>query len=468
MPDLPVDRPSDPVPGFYGKVPQRGDFVSHRLPGAFVEAWDRWVSSMMAESRRRIGDGWPEAFAAAPVWRFVLGPGLCLEEGVAGLMAPSVDSVGRQFPLVLACRLAPFGGQDPPIGWFDRSEAVLLDLIGDDAVRDKAGPDLLLEDASGRLRAPAVPRLPLPGPGWHDRPPDGFDPAFGIAAEAGRSVWWTDVSGSPGLLVCHGLPSVEDFDRFLLGPPPSGAARTPGPFRLASAGLSHPGLIRQLNEDAFLDRPDLGLWAVADGLGGHRAGDHASGLLVSRLQGLARPDDAQSFLQAVAALIRTVNGELRHASSREPDGAMMASTVVVLLVSGRHFACLWAGDSRLYLLRDGVLHQLTNDHSEVQELVSAGLITPTEASTHPRANVVTRAVGADDDLLLDVTHGETAPGDRFVLCSDGLSRTTSDAEIAALAEGVPVDRVPQALIEAALARGGPDNVTVVAVEVAEP
>jgi type VI secretion system ImpM family protein len=464
MPDLPVKRlPADPMPGFYGKVPLRGDFVSHRLPEAFVETWDRWVSSMMVESRMRIGSRWPDVFAATPIRRFVLGPGLCLRESVAGLMIPSADSVGRQFPLVLACRLRDQDGQISPDSWFDRAETVLLDLLDAEDIPDA------IEDAAGKLDAPALPQGPAMEPGWYDRPPVGFDPAIGIAAGKDRSVWWTGDPGRPDLLVCHGLPSAEDFIRFLsLRSPASAHPAMVGPFIAASAGLSHPGLVRQHNEDAFLNHPDLGLWAVADGLGGHQAGDHASNLLVDRLRGLTCPDNAQSFLQEVAALIRAVNDELRHTSSGNPDGAVIASTVVALLVSGRHFACLWAGDSRLYLLRDGVLHQLSTDHSEVQDLVAAGMVAPDEASAHPRSNMVTRAVGADDDLLLDVTHGEIAPGDRFVLCSDGLPKTVSDAEILALAEGVPIERMPRVLIDAALARGGPDNVTVVAVEVTEP
>jgi len=140
---------------------------------------------------------------------------------------------------------------------------------------------------------------------------------------------------------------------------------------------------------------------------------------------------------------------------------MIASTLVVLLARDGHFACLWAGDSRVYLLRGGTLAQVTRDHSLVQELVDAGAITAEEADGHPRANVITRAVGAAEALELDKVSNRLAAGDRFLLCSDGLNKTLSDAELAGLmADPGPADR----LLAEALERRATDNITVVAVE----
>ena len=147
---------------------------------------------------------------------------------------------------------------------------------------------------------------------------------------------------------------------------------------------------------------------------------------------------------------------------------MIASTLVALLARDDHYACLWAGDSRAYLLRDGQMSQITTDHSLVQELVDAGTITPEAAEAHPHANVITRAVGADmDDLVLDKVSGKLQSGDRFLLCSDGLCKTLPFEQIAGLLAGGGGDGAPapQTLIAAALALEVTDNVTAIAVEV---
>jgi protein phosphatase/serine/threonine-protein phosphatase Stp1 len=157
---------------------------------------------------------------------------------------------------------------------------------------------------------------------------------------------------------------------------------------------------------------------------------------------------------------------LVHEALREKAGhGTIASTIVVLIVRGGHFACLWAGDSRLYRLRNGVLEQVTRDHSLVQELVDAGMVKPEDAESHPRANVITRAVGAaTDELEIDKTTDRVLPGDRFLLCSDGLSKTLPASEIASLLGGPDPAHAPELLIAAALARQASDNVTAIAIE----
>ena len=145
---------------------------------------------------------------------------------------------------------------------------------------------------------------------------------------------------------------------------------------------------------------------------------------------------------------------------------VVSRTLVALMVRNGHFACLWAGDSRAYLLRGGVMQQITRDHSLVQELVDNGTITEAEAENHPHANVITRAVGADvDDLVLDKVSGRLQQGDKFLLCSDGLCKTVPFARIEELLRGGHSARVPTSLIAEALALSVTDNVTVVTVEV---
>jgi serine/threonine protein phosphatase PrpC len=229
---------------------------------------------------------------------------------------------------------------------------------------------------------------------------------------------------------------------------------------LESAGQSHVGRVRTLNEDAWLARPELGIWAVADGMGGHQRGDVASRMIVDALAALPATGDPRALRADVEAAIAGVNGRLREMGG--PD-TVIGSTVAMLLVHVRHFAVLWAGDSRVYRATEGRFALVSHDHSLVQDLVDRGEIGREEALRHPLSNVVTRAVGAEGDLVLDAVQGELGPGDLFLLCSDGLTKHLADKEIADLVDGDPPDVIAARLVEATLARGAADNVTVLVV-----
>jgi serine/threonine protein phosphatase PrpC len=240
----------------------------------------------------------------------------------------------------------------------------------------------------------------------------------------------------------------------------AGAALYP-PLHWVSAAATHVGKVRSLNEDALLDNPEIGLWAVADGVGGASAGDRASSLIVERLAQIGSPSSGSGFLGEVCAELRGVNEILR----REGAGQRtIASTVVVLLFFQHHFACAWAGDSRLYLRRDGTLRQISHDHSQVQQLVDEGSLTPEAARRHPLGNVISRAVGADDTLELSIVHERMYENDVFLLCSDGLTKTLDDDRIARLLEQ-PVAAAAGTLVRETLEYGAPDNVSVVVVQV---
>jgi len=236
-------------------------------------------------------------------------------------------------------------------------------------------------------------------------------------------------------------------------------------IRLRSWAMTHPGAKRKHNEDAYVARPDTGVWAVADGAGGHHAGEVASGMIAESLEAIPPTLSASELLAQVRMRLEETHAALRELALRRGPDVTVASTVVVLLARNEHFACLWAGDSRAYLLRNGELRQISKDHSLVQELVDAGAISPEEAESHPRANVITRAVGADlEAFVLDKVSGRLLPGDRFLLCSDGLCKTLPERQIADLLganDGVPP---PQTLIAAALALNATDNVTAVMVQ----
>jgi protein phosphatase/serine/threonine-protein phosphatase Stp1 len=235
--------------------------------------------------------------------------------------------------------------------------------------------------------------------------------------------------------------------------------------RFRSSAVTHAGARRAQNEDACVDRLDLGLWAVADGAGGHSAGELASSMIAAALEAIPDGLSASEMLAQVRLAIERTHRALRVEAARRGPDVLVASTVVVLLARGENFACLWAGDSRAYLLRDGTLRQITRDHSLVQELLESGAIAPHEADNHPRANVITRAVGADvDDFGLDKISDRLQPGDRFLLCSDGLCKTLPDGDLASMLGAADGVAAAQAMIDAALALNVSDNVTAVAVE----
>jgi protein phosphatase len=228
-------------------------------------------------------------------------------------------------------------------------------------------------------------------------------------------------------------------------------------FAVASA--THVGLKRTRNEDNFLLRPEAGLWAVADGMGGHGGGDVASRIAVDALRRLTVEPTGQGRLAAVEAAVEAANADILHFAARE-GRAVMGTTLVALLVFEAHYACLWCGDSRAYLMRDGALRQLTRDHSETQDLVDRGVLDPDEAKRWPRRSVLTRALGPAAEVELDRVSDRWAPGDMFLLCSDGLTAHCDEADIAAaLAPGAP-QAACDGLIALTLQRGASDNVTV--------
>jgi serine/threonine protein phosphatase PrpC len=235
------------------------------------------------------------------------------------------------------------------------------------------------------------------------------------------------------------------------------------PSRFVSAATTHVGLVRQVNEDRCLARPDIGLWAVADGMGGHYAGAHASQAIVDALDAVPPPSSARDFMARVCQSLTTVNGALRSRAASFDDGRTIASTVVCLLAFERHFACVWAGDSRLYLLRSGRLAQITKDHSVVQQLVEGGALTSEEARHHPQANIVTRAVGGADAIELDATQGSIEPNDLFLLCTDGITKMVPDIEIQRTLASQAVKEIVRSLTQSALENGGIDNLAAIAV-----
>lgn len=231
------------------------------------------------------------------------------------------------------------------------------------------------------------------------------------------------------------------------------------PFRWTSAARTDIGLVRSRNEDALLEQGERGLWAVADGMGGHAYGDVASSMVVEALATLGDPGDIQSFVALTGDQLRLVNRRMRDEAVLRKV-AMMGSTVVVLVASGRQVAYVWAGDSRIYLYRNGRLRQLTRDHSQAEEYKAHP---PAFDAPPAMPNQITRALGAADTIELEYGTLEVRDGDVFLLCSDGLSNPVEDDAIAQVLAAGDCRHAADELVAQALANGGRDNISVVVV-----
>jgi serine/threonine protein phosphatase Stp1 len=236
-------------------------------------------------------------------------------------------------------------------------------------------------------------------------------------------------------------------------------------LRLEDDVGTHQGCVRAANEDSLASRPRDQVWAVADGMGGHKNGQYASQTLAACIGAALIPDDMDGACKAVAAAIHTANDEI-YAESQSA-GEQMGSTIIALIIREREFAILWAGDSRAYLLRDDALHLLTKDHTQVQEMLDRGLLAAEQAVNHPMGHVLARAVGVQPDLDIDAISDTAQVGDIFLLCSDGLHGVLSDDQISQIIANWGRQSAEK-LVEACLERGAPDNVTVAIVRAFEP
>lgn len=498
-------------PGFYGKIPALGDFVSRRLPRQFVGPWDSWLQSAIAASREQLGAAWLDFYLTSPIWRFGVAAGLLGPTEWAGILMPSVDKVGRYYPLTLAApvehaRRLPLLF-DSARDWFTALERLALSALAnhfeldrfDAALRDmtvpeidwtrSATPESPGEDGRGKfavhvsIGSPSDLSLAFAGlsAGVLDR----YLPS--------HSLWYTEGSENipPSLLVCEGLPPIDAYAALLAGhwaqrgwnlrswagpavthrvqPQPdcggweqvvSPPVQVENRLKWLSHGISHIGLRRKINEDAFLDQPEKGLWAVADGMGGHQAGDTASAAVVEVLKNIPQTSDLDRFMAQVRTALSDANRALWELAERRDRGETIGSTVVALLGGSDRAAVVWAGDSRLYRLRCGCLEQLTRDHSLFNEIVGSDGA-PLDANL--RGNVITRAVGADEILNLDVLEIDVREGDVFLLCSDGLDKEVDSPRIAEILSRGDCRTSAEALIAAALEAGARDNVTVVVV-----
>jgi type VI secretion system protein ImpM len=483
--------------GLFGKLPSHGDFLRRRASDAFVDAWDGWLRECLAASRNALGERWLDFYLTSPAWRFLCAAGTCGPDPVIGLMVPSVDRVGRYFPLTLVatlpCDINPIAATATSASFFDRAERLVIDTLATDDIDFERFDEqvVALSDALDEVARP--PRIVLDPVAaemlsdsaqlWHI--PTGSTtevaPLFEqLLADRLRAVyaplvfWWTEGSSAvePSCLVAKGLPHPNSFASLLDGSwsesrwrsVPSRIETGPAaellidngtPVAFRSAAASDVGLSRDINEDAFVERPEVGVWAVADGLGGHRAGEVASHMVCDAIADMLPDPTFEGTIQAVRQRLQAVNDYLLRTGTRAAIEDRSASTVVVLLARGVSCAVLWGGDSRVYRWRSGRLECLTRDHS------AAG---PEGLANGELSNTITRAVGVESTLTLDLLRETVCAGDRFLLCSDGLTRTLSDHQIEEWLGNEDIAAAAGGLVSATLAAGAPDNVTVLIAE----
>ena len=236
------------------------------------------------------------------------------------------------------------------------------------------------------------------------------------------------------------------------------------PIHWLSSSATNVGTVRTVNEDAILARPEIRMWAVADGMGGHEAGNVASKMVVETLAEIGPARDLNDIVTRIENQILDTNHRLLEYSEIMLDGRVVGSTFICMLIRGQVGVCLWAGDSRLYLYRNNELTRLSRDHSHVAELLQQGAITAEEAQAHPESNVITRAVGTNEELYIDIELFSVQLGDVYLLCSDGLYNAVAEAEIEKYLASDTVEESVTSLIETALQNNASDNVSAIVIK----
>lgn len=237
------------------------------------------------------------------------------------------------------------------------------------------------------------------------------------------------------------------------------------PSTVTTSSMSHTGSVRQNNEDALLAMPESGLWAVADGMGGHEAGGYASQCIIQHLSQTASHYRGNALVNEIPRALESANTEIYRYAQQHTNQKLAGSTIALLVMESENYHCFWSGDSRCYLLRNQRFIALTRDHTEAAQLIARGLLTPAQAENSKEANTLTDAIGVDQTPRIDYVHGHIYEEDRFLLCTDGLNKVFSDTTLAQLILQDDIDQLNQHFLHHALEAGAPDNLTSIIVNI---
>jgi type VI secretion system protein ImpM len=544
--------------GFFGKIPLTGDFIHRRMSSVFMNRWDEWLKINILHSQTQLGERWLPIYSQSPMWRFCIAPGVIDDKAYLGIMIPSVDSVGRYFPLTVAQavdpKAIPFMLADTANQWFQNIEDLLLDLL------EGYEPNLQVFDA----------KVAALQPKWIDAIADipagqaSIDKGFNLRLEVnsantinhsvssfmlhnlveskkGFTFWWNEGSEAyqPSVLFSDKLPAADQFCGLLDGswqehqwislplsspelkknerlekqddksltdivksnlnravqqaaleplnsladldiqnelendlnditisPLISQPYHRPQTFKAIaeSFGFTDPGNSRKDNEDSLLLKPSAGLWLIADGMGGHSHGSYASQLVVNRVAATDISGNLEQALNKIHIALQDVNSHLID-YAQQNDQQACGSTVIGMMMRNQTCVFFWAGDSRLYLVRNQKISRLSKDHSVEQEQIDQGLIEQDDPNFIGK-NLITRAVGGDHHLELEISYHQPQPGDQFLLCSDGVYNEISDLEIENIIN-MPNSTKERCLTmnEEIISRAARDNFTGIIVEI---
>lgn len=452
------DRPTRDAPlremdriGFFGKLPTHGDFVGWGLPIELQRLIQDWLQQGLQLARDTLGETWPSAFKMTPPWRFIIEEGLWMSPALAGVLLPSVDRVGRAFPLIIVSQVHSVA--DHPFQFYkDESWFTAVEAIAENSLRQ----DFRLESFTNALHK--LRRL-RPLDVSEDMRPAPFP-------RRKETLWWTAASGTRAMQGFRnpGPPQSEDLLR-LISPrrvssqddvvhsqnlqqrahpvfeiSPVKEERPPRHWQ--HAFHTHPGTRQHLNCDALLISNAAGLFAVADGRGESAGAAEAAKLAVHFAGQAAKQGPMETRLQEVKGKLGQANSLLRSRVGTSAASAADTASLAALMIDQERFAVLWSGDTRCYLLRDGMLRCLTRDHIQVGMRRS-----------------LSQAVGLHATFRAETLMEDVFEKDCFLLCSAPLNRILSERVIAEIMLSEPPQRVPRSLVENALIAGCPDNMS---------
>ena len=226
-----------------------------------------------------------------------------------------------------------------------------------------------------------------------------------------------------------------------------------------TSSFTHTGCVRKRNEDALLALPKSGVWAVADGMGGHDAGDFASRCVISHIYQAALKYKGAQLVANLPLAIQSANQEIQTESLKDGGDRIIGTTLVALILEQDRYHCFWSGDSRCYLYRDESLSLITRDHTRAQAMLDAGKYSAFEINNDPTAHALIHAVGVDDQAVFDYTDGYIYEGDRFLLCSDGLTKVYDNHQLCQRVAVDNIDKINMDFLTGALDAGAPDNLS---------